>query len=111
MAAGFPPVIVSIHSFTPIWHGEPRPWHVGVLWDSDPDLARKLIDRLNADTTIKVGDNEPYSGKAPTNSTLNRHGTRLGLSHVLLEIRQDLIADPAGVQHWTERLTSLLSDL
>jgi predicted N-formylglutamate amidohydrolase len=36
------------------------------------------------------------------------HGERRGLPHVEIEIRQDLIAEPAGQGAWAERLTRLL---
>lgn len=111
IAAGHRPVIVSMHSFTPVWQGEQRPWHVGVLWDRDPELAQECMARLAEDPAIMVGDNEPYSGKAPTNSTLNRHAVSRGLPHVLLEVRQDLIADDSGVAIWTDRLTPILGGL
>lgn len=111
LAAGRQPVLVSIHSFTPFMFGEERPWQVGVLWQDDPDLAHRLIDYLSADPALIVGDNEPYSGAAPTNSTLNRHAVARGLSHVLIEIRQDLIADDLGVEAWTDRLVPFLSRL
>ena len=111
VAAGKPPVIVSIHSFTPTWQGSQRPWHIGILWDSDPFLARLLLSELGRDPAIVVGNNEPYSGKAPTNSTLTRHATPRELSHVLIEIRQDLIADESGVEEWADRLLPILGDL
>lgn len=111
IAAGLPPIVVSIHSFTPIWKGSPRPWHVGVLWDSDPDLAHRVFDALSSDASIIVGDNEPYSGKAPFNGTLDRHATRYNLSHVLLEIRQDLIANEDGVRRWANKLVPILKDI
>ena len=111
IAAGSPPVLISIHSFTPTWRGVPRPWHVGILWDSDPDLARIFIDRLAEDPDIVVGDNEPYSGKAPVNGTLNKHARTRNLSHVLIEVRQDLIADADGVAEWADRLTPILQEL
>jgi predicted N-formylglutamate amidohydrolase len=34
------PVLFSLHSFTPIWRGHPRPWHAGVLWDKRPAPCR-----------------------------------------------------------------------
>ncbi len=111
MAAGRPPLIISIHSFTPYWKGMPRPWHIGVLWDTDPLLAQRLLTALAADPSIVVGDNEPYSGKAPTNSTLHRHASARNLPHVLIEIRQDLIADEVGVLHWADRLAPILREL
>ena len=96
IAAGSPPALVSIHSFTPVWRGHARPWHAGVLWDGDPRFAVPLIEALRADPALVVGDNEPYSG-ALANDTMYRHGTERGLAHALVEIRQDLIADEAGV--------------
>ena len=111
LAAGQATIIVSIHSFTPLWDGESRPWHVGVLWDADPVLARGIVERLGADPELIVGENEPYSGSAPTNSTLRRHAELRRLPHLLLEIRQDLIADQAGVEAWADRLAPILGDL
>lgn len=110
MATGRIPMILSIHSFTPLWKGVPRPWHAGILWDADPRLARPLIDGLAADPAIVVGDNEPYHG-ALKGDTLYRHATRRGLAHALVEIRQDLIADPPGVAEWADRLAKVLLDL
>lgn len=103
MRAGFPPALISIHSFTPVWRGKQRPWHAGVLWDKDPRLASPLIDALAADSGLIVGDNEPYAG-ALANDTMYRHATRRGLAHALIEIRQDLIADAPGVAAWAKRL-------
>ena len=110
METGRIPMILSIHSFTPLWKGRPRPWHAGILWDADPRLARPLIEGLARDPAIVVGDNEPYHG-ALKGDTLYRHATRRGLAHALVEIRQDLIADPAGVAEWADRLAGVLTDL
>ncbi len=85
------PILVSIHSFTPVWKGRKRPWEVGVLWDRDGRLAIPLMEKLAAAGFI-VGNNEPYSGELE-NDCLYRHGTQNGLPHALIEIRQDLIAD------------------
>ena len=110
IAAGPVPALVSIHSFAAVWRGRPRPWHVGVLWDRDPRLAVPLIAALAADSMLTVGDNEPYSGVL-ANDTLYRHGTRRGLAHVLIDIRQDLIADEIGAKAWADRLWQILSEL
>jgi predicted N-formylglutamate amidohydrolase len=110
MASGRMPMILSIHSFTANWKGIPRPWHAGILWDADPRLARPLIEGLARDPAIVVGDNEPYHG-ALKGDTLYRHATRRGLAHALVEIRQDLIADPPGVEAWADRLAEVLTAL
>ncbi len=109
MATGVVPAIVSIHSFTPVWRGALRPWHVGILWDDDPRLAVPVIEALRADPQLVVGDNEPYSGALP-NDTLNRHATQAGLAHVLVELRQDLIGDDEGAAGWAERLAEILRE-
>jgi len=110
MAAGHPPVIVTIHSFTPIWRGWPRPWHVGILWDADARYAVPLIEALRAEDGLVVGDNEPYDG-ALLGDTVDRHATRRGLASALVEIRQDLIASEAGQEEWAERFARLLTPL
>lgn len=101
------PVLVSLHSFTPAWKGRPRPWQIGILWDRDDRLARPLMTRLS-EAGFVVGDNEPYSG-ALENDTLNRHGTQHGLPHVLIEIRQDLIATPEAARAMAGRLEPILA--
>jgi predicted N-formylglutamate amidohydrolase len=107
IAAGHPPAIVSIHSFTDVWRGVPRPWQVGILWDRDPRFAVLLIEALARDRALTIGDNEPYDG-ALRNDCMYRHGTARGLAHALVEVRQDLIGDDAGIRDWAERLEEAL---
>lgn len=107
IAAGHPPAIVSLHSFTPVWRNVPRPWQVGILWDRDPRLAVPLLAALAAEPDLVVGDNEPYDG-ALKNDCLYVHGTARGLAHALIEVRQDLIGDPAGIRAWADRLGTVL---
>lgn len=104
---GVVPALLSIHSFTPVWRGTARKWHAGVLWDQDPRFAVPLLKALGRESHLVVGDNEPYSGELE-GDTMNRHGTKQGLAHALLEIRQDLIADDAGVAEWADRLCDIL---
>lgn len=99
-------VILSLHSFTPSWKSVPRKWDVGVLYDEDARFAAPLMRRL-AEAGFTVGDNEPYTG-ALEGDTLNQHGTKRGLPHVLLEMRQDLIGNPAQAQDFAMRLKPIL---
>lgn len=105
-----PPAILSIHSFTPVWRGCPRPWHAAVLWDIDGRMARPLLEALRAEPRLTIGDNEPYSG-ALVGDTMWQHGTERGLAHALVEIRQDLIADAAGEAEWALRLARIMREL
>jgi len=100
------PVIVSIHSFTPVWKGRKRPWEIGVLWDRDARLAGPLIKHLER-SGFNVGNNEPYSGELE-NDCLYRHGTMLGLPHVLIEVRQDLIVSLSAAQALARRLKAVI---
>ncbi len=110
IASGMAPMISSIHSFTPVWRGVPRRWHAGILWDNDPRLAIPLIEGLRTETGLQIGDNEPYRGYLK-NDTLYFHGTKRGLAHALIEIRQDLIDNPAGVEYWAEKLKRVILDV
>lgn len=105
---GIVPLIVSMHSYTPVWRGVARRWHAGILWDRDPRAAVPMIAGLRADPALVVGDNEPYDG-ALHGDTLYRHATSAGLPHVLVEVRQDLIADGPGAEAWATRLAPIVT--
>ncbi|MBL6936925.1 MAG: DUF1244 domain-containing protein [Alphaproteobacteria bacterium] len=100
------PVIVSMHSFTPVWRAFRRPWEIGILWDRDGRLAQPLIAEFTRAGFV-VGDNEPYSGELE-NDCLYRHGTMLGLPHVLIEMRQDLVADDAAARAFAARIKPVI---
>jgi len=95
-ALGRPPIFVSLHSFTPVLNGESRRWEMGVLWDADRVTAEIFLHDLR-EAGFVVGDNEPYSGKAPQDFTIDYHAESIGLPHVGIEIGQDLIDDEQGV--------------
>lgn len=109
-ATGTIPAIVSLHSFTPFWKGKPRPWEVAVLWDSDPRLPIPFIKALRAGGDLTVGDNEPYDG-ALEGDTIDEHATQRGLASLLIEVRQDLIAQEAAAFAWADRLALALRPL
>jgi predicted N-formylglutamate amidohydrolase len=108
---GIDPGFVAVHSFTPELKGRARPWHIGVLWDRDPRLAVPLIARLRAEPGIEVGDNQPYSGRSGYGYTAARHANARSLPDVLIELRQDLIADAVGVRRWASLLARALGDV
>ncbi len=94
---GAAPAFIAIHSFTPVMNGESRPWQMGVLWDTDTRLKEIFLEGFRA-AGYMVGDNEPYSGKAPQDFTIDHHAEEKGLPHVGIEIRQDLIDSDDGVE-------------
>ena len=107
---GVVPAFVAIHSFTRIFNRQRRPWQIGVLWDTDPRIPVPLMEKLAA-RGIVVGDNEPYSGRAPADFTIDHHAEDPGLPHVSIEIRQDLIDHPAGVERWAALLGEVLGEI
>jgi predicted N-formylglutamate amidohydrolase len=102
------PAIVSIHSFTPMIQRDWRPWQVAVLWDEDDRLAAPVLDSLRREDGLRVGDNEPYSGRYPVGYTIPFHARRAGLPHVTFELRQDLIDTAPRARAWAERLAAAL---
>ena len=103
--------LISIHSFTPVYKGVKRPWHIGILHDEDRSMADPLIAALKSERDIIVGDNEPYSPADRVYFTLERHGRSRGLPCAMIEIRNDEIGDEDGVRRWAGRLSGILQGL
>ena len=108
---GIPTLLVSLHSFTPVYAGIARPWHVGTLYQSDTRLPPLLLKGLRAAGDLVVGDNEPYAVSEETDYTIPVHGEARGLMNTGIEIRQDLIADDSGEREWADRLANVLGEI
>ena len=116
IAKGRRPMLISLHSFTPVIAGwgherQERPWHIGVLFDRDERLAQPLLSALRGRGDLVVGDKQPYSARNGHGFSLAYHGESRGLRHVELEIRQDLIADGAGAERFAAILAEALTPL
>lgn len=103
------PVLFSVHSFTPSFQLQVRPWDVGILWKHDPRLAVPLMERLTA-MGLNVGDNEPYSALEMA-YTIDIHAAAAGLASCVIEIRQDHVADAQGIARWSSILHEVLSEI
>lgn len=103
-----PPVVVSVHSFTPVYHGQSRPWNIGVHYRVDDRLARLALEVLGVEETLCVGENEPYSIALDEDYTVPVHAETRGLPYVMFEIRQDQLRHEAGIEEWARRLGTLL---
>ena len=108
---GTPTVLVSLHSFTPVYAGIKRPWHVGTLYQRDTRLPPLLLKGLRAQGDLVVGDNEPYAVSNETDYTIPVHGEARGLMNTGIEIRQDLISDQSGETQWAERLATIFGEI
>lgn len=109
-AAGRTPVVVSMHSFTPVMRGRQRPWEIGILWNKDARLPLPMIEAFRA-RGYCVGDNEPYSGRDGHGYTQHVHADARGLANALVELRQDLIDTRRGQTHWADEMIAVLREL
>jgi len=108
LARGQITAVLSIHSFTPSYHGVARPWHIGVLAEHDRRLADDLLAAFRADPALCVGDNQPYAPRQGVYHSMDRHGQQRGLACVMIELRNDLIAHTTTQRAWADRLCAAL---
>jgi predicted N-formylglutamate amidohydrolase len=108
-AAGKRTVLCAMHSFTPVFKGEPRNIEVGILYFRRTRLASVLLDLLRAEGDLTIGENAPYALTEDSDYSIPVHGERRGLEHVEIEIRQDLIETAAGQAAWGDRFARLLT--
>ena len=108
IAEGRPPVIVTMHSFTPVYHGKTRPWHAGVLYGDAKEFGRALIAALEKETGLTIGDNEPYNIHPDEDYTVPVHADTRQLPGLLIEVRHDLIETRETVEQWGRWLTASL---
>jgi predicted N-formylglutamate amidohydrolase len=106
---GEPTALVAIHSYTPVYFGKARPWHVGIVFGEDRRLADILIRGLEADPALCVGINEPYAPADQVYYTVERHSGSNRLPAAMIEIRNDEIGDQDGQRRWADRLADILS--
>ena len=109
-AAGRRSLLIAVHSFTPVFHGVERPWHLGLLYNRCPTVAAHFKTLLADDESLCLGDNEPYRVTDETDYGIPVHGERRGIPSLLLEIRHDLIETLDDQEHWAGRLAALLGE-
>ena len=103
------PVIVTIHSFTPLYKGQRRTLDLGILYDEDTRLADLVAELADMDDSYSSARNQPYSPKDGCMHTIITHGIRHGLLNIMFEVRNDLISDADGQKQWAERIAKLLT--
>ena len=101
-------LLVSVHSFTPVFKEVSRPWDFAVVYNRAPRLSRIIHNVLSEDGDLCLGDNEPYFLSDKTDYTLPVHGEQRGLPHTQFEIRQDHITMPEQQTEWAKRLSTTL---
>ena len=98
-------ILVCMHSFTPVYRGTARPWPIGLLHGLDNRFTAALRDALAADgPDLNIGWNQPYAALSGVTLTLEKHGDGRGLDATMIELRNDEILEPVGVDLWSARL-------
>lgn len=109
--AGRQVALVGVHTFTPqlASRPSPRPWAVGVLFEREEALPRRVLAALRASGDFAVGENQPYRPADGVYATLARHAFARGLESVMIELRNDEVATPQAIKRWAHHLATALS--
>jgi predicted N-formylglutamate amidohydrolase len=99
--------VVGIHSFTPVFYGQPRALEAGVLFGEAREYAQRIVDGL-ARHSLRAAGNQPYKVSPLSDMTVPVHGDGRGLDSVLIEVRNDLLRSPESVRIWSAYLAPLL---
>ena len=96
LLAGRPnaPVLVTVHSFTPVYLGQARDTEIGILHDADARMADSMLAMARRQARWRVLRNAPYGPEDGVTHTLRRHALPGGLLNVMIEVRNDLLATP-----------------
>jgi len=92
------PLIITVHSFTPVFLGQQRQVQIGVLHDEDSRFADAFLQQVLTEARFNIQRNQPYAPTDGVTHTLKHHALPSGLANVMLEIRNDLIASPTQQQ-------------
>ncbi len=109
IALGLRPVVVTVHSFTPVYFGKKRLVEFGIIHDADRSLSVAVLNAAHKLTRLNAQLNAPYSAADDVTHTLRLAATPYGLPNVMLEIRSDLIASPEAEQAMADQLAPVLN--
>lgn len=108
-AEGRRTLLVTVHTFTPVFLGVVRPWELGVLYNRDRHFAPAIASWLQHNTPLCVGVNQPYTVGDEEDYAIPVHGERRGLPCVEFEIRNDLVGGEEEAQGWARLLSKALA--
>ncbi len=109
-AIGKTPAVVTIHSFTPIFHGQRRSVELGLLHDVDARLTDAMLAASADWPDLDIRRNEPYGPEDGVTHTLQVDAVARGLPNVMIEVRNDLIATAHQQSAMAARLAGLVGE-
>ena len=105
---GQPTALITVHSFTPVYYGDPRPTEIGILHDTDTALADCMLRTKAKLPHRQVDRNSPYGPEDGVTHSLQLHGLANGLPNVMIEVRNDLLQTPEDIARIGDELLSLI---
>jgi len=94
-----PKYVFCVHSFTPLYEGNPRTLEVGVLVNDSDELGQKVYEEYKK-RNHNVAINEPYSGKEGLAALGAMLYAKVPITRegVEFEFRNDLLTDPVKAE-------------
>jgi predicted N-formylglutamate amidohydrolase len=100
--------LIAVHTYDPQRRTDlaMRPWPVGLLWRQANPLAEGLARALAREASaLPLGLNQPYEIEDASDYTIPIHAEPRCLPHVLIEVRNDMLATEGAVAAMAELLT------
>ncbi|MBO6814086.1 MAG: N-formylglutamate amidohydrolase [Rhizobiaceae bacterium] len=91
--AGIDPIVVTIHSYTPVFKGEKRDVEIGYLHADDDRLSKALEYFSTYGTSYNIRLNEPYAPVDGVLHSIEKHLEDGSFDYVMIEVRNDLLQD------------------
>ncbi|SIS96469.1 N-formylglutamate amidohydrolase [Neptunomonas antarctica] len=110
-AAGRQTILVTIHSFTPLYMGQSRTVQLGVICHESNTFAKAFYQQASLESGFDIRMNEPYGPSDPVLHMVTRHGDEQQIPNVMLEVRNDLLIDAVGQHAWAQRVADALNSL
>ena len=102
----------SIHSFTPVFGGEQRPWDAGLLSRRDHTTAHGLMAAINhRHPGLTLALNQPYQIDDETDWFIPRYAEPRNMAHTLIEIRNDHIRAGDGAARWASLIAAAICEV
>lgn len=106
-----PVLLVTVHSFTPIYHGQRRTLDIGYLHDNSSNAAKAAVKIEHGQGIYRAAINEPYAARDGVTYSLAKHAEARGLENVMIEIRNDLIDTPATAEKMAQHIAATLGQV
>lgn len=89
-----PTLLVTMHSFKPMFYGKTRTVETGLLHGADDRLATAMMSRAQTGNAFDCRFNEPYAVGDGVLHTLEKQLSGTSIPSVMIEVRNGLIKSP-----------------